>query len=409
MSQLSWDVLDHWMGRQPQRLWLVFRNAEWPTYNYAAGRGESGYLGVWGNWLDLLDTDTYEQACNRTLYTIARTRAAALSSKPANTVYRVPCDSLLPVPAITPKPTAQDGADMLNRTFNRQSLVLSSTGPESEMDIVLVDGHPATGQVKDLAVTVSYLDRGTDRFYLTFPLATGATRQYIVTKTGTNLWQRASFAVPSVKLENRLAGARGPAFIVITNDNNPQQEFLHEVYADISEPAATPTPTRTATATPSRTHTPTATASRTLTPSSHPHADSDRDRHTLAHAHAYCDRFPHAHAEHHPHTDSDRNRHTLAHAHAHCDRFPHAHAERHGHAVGSADRHADANAGCHVLANNHRHRCALADGNIDRDLNTKRHACCSRNPYAHPDTHRHDARIASCLHAARPDHHSHRR
>ena len=69
MSQLSWDVLDNWMGRQPQRLWLVFRNAEWPTYNYTADRGASGYLGVWGNWLDLLDTDTYEQACNRNLYT----------------------------------------------------------------------------------------------------------------------------------------------------------------------------------------------------------------------------------------------------------------------------------------------------------------------------------------------------
>ena len=99
--------------------------------------------------------------------------------------------------------------DMLNRTFNRQSLVLSSTGPESEMDITLVDGHPAVGQVKDLAVTVSYLDRGTDRFFLTFPLASGTTQQYTIKKTGTNLWQRATFSVPSqIVLVSTLVGPR---------------------------------------------------------------------------------------------------------------------------------------------------------------------------------------------------------
>ena len=263
MSQLSWDVLDNWMGRQPQRLWLVFRNAEWPTYNYTADRGASGYLGVWGNWLDLLDTDTYEQACNHNLYTAAHTGTAALRATRANTIYREPCDSLLPMPAVTPRPTAEDGADMLNRTFNRQSLVLSSTGPESEMDITLVDGHPATGQVKDLAVTVSYLDRGTDRFFLTFPLASGATRQYAIAKTGTNLWRRAAFVVPNAMLDNRLTGVHGAAFIVISNDNDPQKEFLHEVYADISEPAATPTPTKTITSTPTRTATPSTTPTQT--------------------------------------------------------------------------------------------------------------------------------------------------
>ena len=177
MSQLAWDVLDNWMGRQPQRLWLVFRNAEWVTYNYLPGRGASGYLGVWGNWLDLRDTNGYAQACNRTLYNTAHADAAKVSPTPANTIYRVPCDVLLPMPAITPRPTAQDGADMLNRTFNRQALVLASTGPEREMDIVLADGHPAAGQVQDLAVTVSYLDRGTDQFFLTLPLATGGTQQ----------------------------------------------------------------------------------------------------------------------------------------------------------------------------------------------------------------------------------------
>ena len=147
---------------------------------------------------------------------------------------------------------------MLNRTFNRQSLVLNSTGPESEMDITLVDGHPAAGQVKDLAVTVSYLDRGTDRFFLTFPLASGATQQYAVAKTGTNLWQRAAFVVPNVRLENRLAGVHGAALIVISNDDDSQKEFIHEVYADIAEPAATPTPAETATPRPTRHHDPTA-------------------------------------------------------------------------------------------------------------------------------------------------------
>jgi YVTN family beta-propeller protein len=266
MSQLAWDVLDNWMGRQPQRLWLVFRNAEWPTYNYTADRGASGYLGVWGNWLDLLDTDSYEQACNHTLYSNAYGNAAALRPTPVNTVYRVPCDSLLPVPAITPRPTAQDGADMINRTFNHQALVLDSTGPNREMDIALVGGHPAAGQVKDLAITVSYLDQGADRFFLTFPLASGKAQQYTITKTGTNLWQRATFSVPNVVLANRLASGRGAAFIVISNDDDSQKEYLHEVYADISEPIATPTPTKTVTPRP----TSTATAARTATPTETP-------------------------------------------------------------------------------------------------------------------------------------------
>ena len=266
MSQLAWEVLDNWMGRQPERLWLVFRNAEWPTYNYTADRGASGYLGVWGNWLDLLDTNSYEQACNQALYSNAYGNAAALRPTPVNTVYRVPCDSLLPVPVITPRPTAQDGADMINRTFNRQALVLDSTGPNREMDIALVGGHPAAGQVKDLAITVSYLDRGADRFFLTFPLVSGKAQQYTITKTDTNLWQRATFSVPNVVLANRLASGRGAAFIVISNDDDPQKEYLHEVYADISEPIATPTPTKTVT--PRLTSTPA--ASQTATPTETP-------------------------------------------------------------------------------------------------------------------------------------------
>ena len=185
---------------------------------------------------------------------------------------------------------------MLNRTFNRQSLVLNSTGPESEMDITLVDGHPAAGQVKDLAVTVSYLDRGTDRFFLTLPLASGATQQYAVAKTGTNLWQRAAFVVPNVMLENRLAGVHGAAFIVISNDDDPQKEFLHEVYADISEPAATPTPTKTITSTPTRTATPSTTPTAdaragTATPRTHAYhstltARAERRRPPLTATHA---------------------------------------------------------------------------------------------------------------------------
>ena len=280
MSQLAWDVLDNWMGRQPQRLWLVFRNAEWPTYNYAAGRGESGYLGVWGNWLDLSAVDTYEQACNQNLFGIAHSSATALRAAPGNTIFRVPCDSLLPVPAITPMPTAQDGADMLNRTFNRQALVLSNTGDRSIMAIVLDHNHPDYGTMKDLVVTVSYLDRGTDQFFMSFPAASGNTRQYAFTKTGTNLWQRTSFTVPNAVLENRPEGKRGSAFIVITNDANLEKEYLHEVFVDISEPAgippliatstATPTPSATATATPTRTASPTTTATLTRKPTATP-------------------------------------------------------------------------------------------------------------------------------------------
>ncbi len=292
-SALMWDVVDHWIGNQPGRLWIVFRNAEAVTYNIAADRGSSGYLGVWGNWLDLQDPDTAQQACARYLYDAAHATATALAATRSVTVYRVPCDSLLPAPAITPRPTAQSGPDMLNRTFNRQALVLNNAAGQDKLAIVLDAQHPAYSQARDLTVTISYLDRGTDRFFVAFPGADGRAKQYTVQKTGSNNWQRATFVMPNIRLQNSLAGAAGAAFVLITDDDGAQPEYLHEFYADLavstsaaetpipvigtippptetSSPTASVTPSPTLTASP--TASPTATATATRTPTAPPTA-----------------------------------------------------------------------------------------------------------------------------------------
>ena len=285
-SALMWDVVDHWIGNQPGRLWIVFRNAEAVTYNIAADRGSSGYLGAWGNWLDLQDPDTAQQACASYLYDAAHATATALAATRSVTVYRVPCDALLPAPAVTPRPTAQSGTDMLNRSFNRQALMLTNAAGQDELAIVLEAGHPAYNRARDLTVTISYLDRGTDRFFVAFPGADGRVKQYTVQKTGSNNWQRATFVMPNIRLQNSLAGAAGAAFILITDDDSAQPEYLHELYADLAGPSSaaetpipaigtSPPPTATASATmtpsPARTSTvtasPTATVAPTITPS----------------------------------------------------------------------------------------------------------------------------------------------
>lgn len=263
-SRLMWEVIDYWIGRQPKRLWIVFRNAEAVTYNITADRGSSGYLGVWGNWLDLRDLDQVQQACAPYLYEAAHATATALAATRSVTVYRVPCDILLPAPAVTPRPVAEDGADMLNRTFNRQALALAGAAGQDELAVAFDARHPDYGKERDLTVTVSYLDRGTDRFFVAFPGADGSAKQYTIQKAGSNNWQRTTFVMPNIRLENRLSGARGAAFILITDDAAAQTEYLHELYADLSSPAAvtvTPAPfiasTATASTTPPPSRTPT--------------------------------------------------------------------------------------------------------------------------------------------------------
>lgn len=151
---------------------------------------------------------------------------------------------------------------------------------------------PTGGQAHEVAITVTYLDRGTDRFRLKYDSVSGpaVARVYAiqdwtiriglamdpglptsglqppgtfyVQKTNTNRWKTATFYITDGYFGNRLPG--GADFFIDSRsdtDANDGNEWLHHV--DVRKlnnaPQITPTPTPTST-------TPTATPTRTPTP-----------------------------------------------------------------------------------------------------------------------------------------------
>lgn len=280
-SLLMWEVLDHWLGSD-RRAWLVFRDREYPTYDFSDGYGASGAIGDWGKYLSLLNPEDAPQACAPQLRQSAQ---AANATATASHVLRLTpaCPGApLPTPAITPAATPSPGPDMMNRLFNRQARRLDAG---VALLLAVSPNWRYFDGVFPVTVTVSYLDIGRDSFDVILPASPATTSRQTIQKHGTGLWQRTTWTTHS-SIVNALDGA---AFIKIANDS-VGVEYLHEIFVDaaeaaISAPTATSTvlsvvvaataaPTSTSTAPPTTTATPspTRTARPTDTPALTPSA-----------------------------------------------------------------------------------------------------------------------------------------
>lgn len=148
-------------------------------------------------------------------------------------------------------------------------------------------------QIYEAEITVTYWDRGTDKFRLQydstsgpkFARPVGSTNPWVA-KQGSNQFRTVKFFVDDARFANNMPGYTD--FIIDSRDENGANdgnEWIHFVdlkKVDTNVPTATPTPTRTpsptftptrtptATPTSTRTPTPTATATATRTPTATP-------------------------------------------------------------------------------------------------------------------------------------------
>jgi len=260
-SAFMWEVMDYWLGSD-RRAWLVFRDREYPTYDWTTGYGSSGSIGDWGKYLTLINPDDAPQACSPRLQATAQAANALVSGRLRVTPA---CPSTpLPTPAITPAPTPSPGADTMNRLFNRQARRLD---PGTSLRIAVSEDWPYFGTTRPVTVTVSYLDIGADLFTVSLPYAAGVAASQSIRKQGQGIWKRYSWT-QTARIANAL---NADTFIVIANPSGGQPTYLHEIFVDVADselpsmPTATPTRTLTSTATPTRTSTPTATPTATST------------------------------------------------------------------------------------------------------------------------------------------------
>ena len=276
-----WEVIDDWVASDG-RAWIVFRDREWPTYDFAPGYGTSGTIGDFSKHLSLLNPEGAPQVCEPKLWAAAQAANAAAVADHGQRLTPACPGTPMPTPAITPAPTASPGPDTLNRLFNRQARRLPDSG---QMLIALTSGWPYNGGASPITVTVSYLDIGTDRFDIYIPASgSGSPRRQTITKQGSGLWKRFTWN----QMGHLANTVDGEAFIKIVNDASGP-EYLHEIFADAGGP-----PFATATLWPPEP---------TATPSATPSADADRDadghaeRHTERHAHRDAERHAERHAE----------------------------------------------------------------------------------------------------------------
>jgi hypothetical protein len=277
----AWEINDYWFNSN-RRAWLVFRDREYPTFNWNSyPDGASGMIGDYGKHLTLVNPDAAPQACAPSIRATAQAAAAAWRAQ-GLALTPACAGPLLPSPAITPAPQATPGPDVLNRLFDRQARQLVNNG---EMAIVADPDWEYYGTAYDATITVSYLDIGSDAFDMILPTNdAGASAAHRVQKTGSGQWLRETWR-QTVFIAN-LAPLN--AFIRIVNDGSGD-EYLHEIFIDVRgelatplKPTATigapvtravtrsPTPLRTTTATSiplALTNTPTA-ATQTATPTS---------------------------------------------------------------------------------------------------------------------------------------------
>lgn len=256
-SALQWEVVDYWLASD-RRAWVVFRDREFPTYDFAAGFGTSGVIGDWGKHLSVVNPEVAPQACEPELQAAARAaNTIAVRSGGINITPACPGPPL-PTPAITPAATPSPGPDLMNRLFNHQARRLP---PGEALDLALSDAWQFYDRTSPVTITVSYLDTGTDEFTVSLPDAAGIRRAHVISKTGTGTWQRHTWTQMA-----RIANpADGGAFATIANDTLGD-EYLHEFYFDVDGAwAPSPTPTMTLTRAPSPTASLTLTATTTAT------------------------------------------------------------------------------------------------------------------------------------------------
>lgn len=271
-SAPMWEVVDYWLASE-RRAWLVFRDREYPTYDFAEGYGLSGSIGDFGKYLRLLNPEEAPQACSPALTKAARAANATVTARPGNFNIIPACEGApLPTPAAT--------SDLYTRLFNRQARRLD---PGVTWRIAVSGDWPAFGYDAPAQVTVSYLDAGRDSFDVTLAGPAGQPLRHTVQKQGTGVWKRDSWPVDTV-IGNTLAD---DTFIRISNDGTGA-EYLHEVFVTVPKglpftptpsPTQPPGPTPTVTRTPALTATPTpsptiAPASPTAPPSATPVASA---------------------------------------------------------------------------------------------------------------------------------------
>ncbi len=248
-SALQWEVVDYWLASD-RRAWVIFRDREFPTYDFAAGFGASGVIGDWGKYLSVINPEVAPQACEPGLQSAARAANTAAARAGGINITPACPGPALPTPAITPAATPSPGPDLLNRLFDHQARRLP---PGETLALALSDGWRLYDVAAPITVTVSYLDIGTDRFTVSLPDAAGVLRAHVVNKEDTGVWRRHTWT-QTARLAN-LADAG--AFATITNDATGD-EYLHELFFDVDD-AHMPAPTWTPSPTASRTSTATAT------------------------------------------------------------------------------------------------------------------------------------------------------
>lgn len=260
----TWRIGDR-LGN-PNLLWIVARDREWPTYNYGTTSGASGYKGDYARNGAILTPTVFPQACSAGISTGGvNWRATVIARGTVTPDAPVPCISTaLPTPKATLQstPIADQVGDfnLMQRLYNRQARRI----PAGEtMAIAAAADWPAMGATGAVEIRLAYLDVGTGTITVKIPIAAG-TASYTISKANTGLWQTFVWSYPAVVVGNSIANSRGNAFITIASSDTT---YIHEVLADV-DTGATPGPTFTpsATAGPSNTPTVTRTPTRTNTP-----------------------------------------------------------------------------------------------------------------------------------------------
>jgi YVTN family beta-propeller protein len=253
-TSYMWEIIDYWLNSD-SRAWVIFRDREFPTWNWVPDWGVSGLRGDATKHLTVLNPEVAPQACSPIVRNMAQVANATTTPR---AIWLTPaCPEALPTPVST--------ADVMQRDFERQARRL---GNSARLDIQVDPNWAVFGESRPVSITVSYLDVGKDAFDVLVPIGTGAVSRHTIQKRATGIWKRDTWS-QTAYIDNAIDGQ---VFIGISNDA-AGVEYLHELYVDIQpgyRVSPTPTNTPTATATPTPIDTPTLTPTVTPTRSSTP-------------------------------------------------------------------------------------------------------------------------------------------
>jgi len=274
-----WEIGDYWLGGD-NRLWIVFRDMEYPAIDY----NSTGYSGVRGDFAKnglVLTPDAYPQACTEKMTNGGNLRSMVIarSTNAAPSIVQTPYPCIgtaLPTPKATlqatPSPDPTSDYNMLQRLANRQGRQVPAN---LTLGIAATTTWSLYNTTADARVKLTYLDVGTDVFTVT--LGTGS---QVYTKTNSGLWQTTDKLFEDVSISNASTcpdpdgSGSFNCFVSIVNDGDV--EYLHEIKVDVTAAGdpATATPTNTATPTSTLSPTPTGTLTVSPTPSSTPTSTS---------------------------------------------------------------------------------------------------------------------------------------